>query len=155
MGSGKRRLLGLTTVGVALASVAVVAVADAGTSARSDRTSRVESARVDSVPTPVLRWQPCNESAECATVALPVDYDQPRGSTVDVAVLRVKAKDQERRIGSLFVNPGGPSLPARDFALEMAESLGAEVLNRFDIVGFDPRGVGASRCCGARSATRS
>ncbi|GIJ44831.1 peptidase [Virgisporangium aliadipatigenens] len=77
-------------------------------------------------------------------MALPLDYDQPRAATVDVAVLRVKAKDQKRRIGSLFVNPGGPSLPATDFALEMSESLSAEVRDRFDIVGFDPRGVGAS-----------
>ena len=46
--------------------------------------------------------------AECATVKLPLDYDAPRGATVDIAVLRVKARKPAQRIGSLFVNPGGP-----------------------------------------------
>jgi hypothetical protein len=48
------------------------------------------------------------EIAECATVKLPLDYDQPRGATTDVAVLRIKARNQATRIGSLFVNPGRP-----------------------------------------------
>ncbi|MEV6032836.1 alpha/beta fold hydrolase [Nonomuraea sp. NPDC052116] len=76
-----------------------------------DRTSAAESREVDAVPTPVPAWSACFEIAECATVRLPLDYDQPRGATTEVAVLRVKAKDQANKIGSLFVNPGGPSIP--------------------------------------------
>ncbi|MDR7275660.1 hypothetical protein [Catenuloplanes atrovinosus] len=64
------------------------------------------------MPTPVLAWSACHEIAECATVRLPLDHDRPRGATTEVAVLRVKARDRANRIGSLFVNPGGPAFRA-------------------------------------------
>ncbi|GAB7037071.1 hypothetical protein JCM9533A_09180 [Catenuloplanes niger JCM 9533] len=145
-------MLAAALTGAVFASVAtVVVVADAATT-HDNATSRTESSRVDRVPTPVLDWQPCEETAECATVALPLDYDQPGGATVDVALLRLKTKDRSRRIGSLFVNPGGPGLPGTRFALEAPGHLSAGLLERFDIVGFDPRGVGRStqvRCFGS------
>ncbi|MER6000089.1 hypothetical protein ABT120_16065 [Nonomuraea angiospora] len=110
-----------------------------------DRTSAAESRKVDAVPTPVLAWSACFEIAECATVRLPLDYDQPRGATTEVAVLRVKAKDQANKIGSLFVNPGGPSIPATKLALAAPSFMSDELLDRFDIVGVDPRGIGSSQ----------
>ena len=73
-----------------------------------DHTSSREARRVDRVPTPKLGWYPCYGNAECATTRLPLDYDHPHGAKTLVAVLRVKAKDQKHKIGSLFVNPGGP-----------------------------------------------
>ncbi|MGW6501918.1 hypothetical protein [Nonomuraea angiospora] len=76
---------------------------------------------------------------------LPLDYDQPRGATTEVAVLRVKAKDQANKIGSLFVNPGGPSIPATKLALAAPSFMSDELLDRFDIVGVDPRGIGSSQ----------
>ncbi len=111
----------------------------------SDRTSAAESRRVDSVPTPRLAWSACFEIAECATVKLPLDYDRPRGATTEVGVLRVKARDQANRIGSLFVNPGGPGLSATEYALATPRFMSDELLDRFDIVGVDPRGIGSSR----------
>lgn len=96
------------------------------------------------MPTPKLAWTPCYEYAECATVRLPLDYDEPHGATTEVAVLRVKARDQQRRIGSLFVNPGGPGGSGTEMALAAPYFLGDELLDRFDVVGFDPRGVAAS-----------
>src|SRR5690348_14012869 len=91
------------------AAVAVIAMLGA-TAVPADRTSTAESRTVDAVPTPRLAWTACFEIAECATARLPLDYDRPRGATTDVAVLRVKARDQANRIGSLFLNPGGPGV---------------------------------------------
>ncbi len=99
---------------------------------------------VDAVPTPKLGWYKCYEIAECATVQLPLDYDRPTGAKTEIAVLRVKAKDQKHKIGSLFVNPGGPGGSATSFALSAPYFLSESILQKFDVVGVDPRGIGAS-----------
>lgn len=109
----------------------------------ADRTSPRERARVDAVPTPVLRWQPC-EQGECARVRLPLDYDRPHGETVEVALSRLPARNPARRIGSLFLNPGGPGASATAFLQRAKEWLGDEVLDRFDLIGMDPRGTNDS-----------
>ncbi|MFG3708455.1 alpha/beta fold hydrolase [Micromonospora sp. NPDC047670] len=130
---------------VAPAAAATPTLAGWGRPVTSDRTSPEEARRVDRVPTPDLDWYACYDYAECATVQLPLDYDKPNGPTTEIAVLRVKARDQQRRIGSLFLNPGGPGGSGTDVALAAPYFLGDEVLDRFDIVGVDPRGVGASQ----------
>ncbi|GAB1640619.1 alpha/beta hydrolase [Krasilnikovia sp. MM14-A1259] len=109
-----------------------------------DHTSAVEAGRVDRVPTPRLGWYRCFDYAECTTVKLPLDYDQPTGAQVELAVLRVKARDQQHKIGTLFVNPGGPGGQGTAIAYFSPYFLGNDVLDRFDIVGFDPRGIGFS-----------
>ena len=92
-----------------------------------------------------LEWRSCPRgSAECATLVVPLDDTVADGPTIDLAIVRVPARDPERRIGSLVVNPGGPGAPATEFAVDFAPSLPDEILDRFDIVGFDPRGVGES-----------
>lgn len=146
----KYRVLALGTVVTALTAVVVpvpaVATA-AGAPLRVDVTSVVERWRVDGVATPRLRWRACRDRApraECATVKLPLDYDEPTGATVDVAVLRMKARKPAQRIGSLFVNPGGPGGSGTLMASMADTSLGPKVLDRFDVIGFDPRGVGSS-----------
>ncbi|HET9519236.1 MAG TPA: alpha/beta fold hydrolase, partial [Actinoplanes sp.] len=108
------------------------------------RTSAVERRRVDAVPTPTLRWYRCYVTAECAVVRLPLDYDKPRGATTEIAVLRIRARDRQTRVGSLFVNPGGPGGQGTELAFAAPYFLGDAVLRKFDIVGFDPRGVGYS-----------
>jgi len=90
-----------------------------------------------------LEWSPC-ESSECATLEVPLDYDDPGGRTIDLALLRVPATDPDHRIGSLVVNPGGPGQSGTDFAAQADLAFGDPVLERYDIVGFDPRGVGES-----------
>jgi pimeloyl-ACP methyl ester carboxylesterase len=104
-----------------------------------------------------LHWTTCRKAAQCATAELPLDYRDPRGATIEVALLRVKAKDPRHRLGTVFVNPGGPGDPARDFAfLATAPSvLPPAILGRFDIVGVDPRGAGGStqiRCFSTAAA---
>jgi pimeloyl-ACP methyl ester carboxylesterase len=90
-----------------------------------------------------LDWELCRGgTAECATLAVPLDDTVADSATIDVALLRVPARDPERRIGSLLVNPGGPGAPGRDFAAGLAGSLPDVLQDRFDIVGFDPRGTG-------------
>ena len=133
-----------TPAAAAPATPQVAAAPAAPAAPRSDRTSALEARRVDQVPTPKLGWYSCYGGAECATVALPLDYDQPKGAKVTVAVVRVKARDQRRKIGSLFVNPGGPGGSGVGLALAAPSIFGAEVLQRFDVVGFDPRGINFS-----------
>jgi pimeloyl-ACP methyl ester carboxylesterase len=105
------------------------------------------------VPAPVLYWTTCRKTAQCATAELPLDYNDPHGATIEVALLRIQAKDPGDRLGTIFVNPGGPGDSARDFAFQVPPVLPASILDRFDIVGVDPRGVGGStqiRCFSRR-----
>jgi pimeloyl-ACP methyl ester carboxylesterase len=136
------RLLTAALAGVVLAAGVTNLPAAAATA--YDRTSAAEAKRVDSVPTPKLGWYSCYDYAECATVRLPLDYDRPHGATTEIAVLRVKAKDQAHKIGSLFLNPGGPGGSGTQFALAAPYFLNDSLLQRFDIVGIDPRGIGSS-----------
>jgi pimeloyl-ACP methyl ester carboxylesterase len=83
------------------------------------------------------------EGLECARLEVPLDYAAPAGRTAQVGVLRHRAGGD--RIGSLLVNPGGPGASGMSQAASMASRLGESPLGeRFDLVGFDPRGVGAS-----------
>ncbi len=75
---------------------------------------------------------------------LPLDYDDPQGAQTSVAVLRHRATDQKHKIGSLFVNPGGPGGSGVELAAAAPYFLGPRLLARFDIVGVDPRGVNFS-----------
>jgi pimeloyl-ACP methyl ester carboxylesterase len=96
---------------------------------------------------PVLNWLPCLDvpDAECATARVPLDYDDPHGPRTSIALARIPASDPARRIGTLFVNPGGPGGSGVEMVLFGFGAFVAEQLEgRFDIVGFDPRGIGAS-----------
>jgi pimeloyl-ACP methyl ester carboxylesterase len=75
---------------------------------------------------------------------VPISYDEPQGATLPLFLVRVVMAGQTDRIGSLMVNPGGPGASGADAAIGLALTLPTEVLSRFDIVGFDPRGVGLS-----------
>ena len=88
-----------------------------------------------------LDWSSCG-GAECAELDVPVDYDQPDGDTLTLSLARVPAGGD--RIGALFVNPGGPGGTAADFAITLGFVLPDDITERFDIVGVDPRGLGAS-----------
>lgn len=107
-----------------------------------------------------IEWTDCNEqiqtvvadrpgsdrnlSFECGRTEVPISYDEPEGATLPLFLVRVVSATQTDRIGSLFVNPGGPGLSGADAAIGLALTLPEEVVGRFDIVGFDPRGVGLS-----------
>ncbi|MCP2260520.1 alpha/beta hydrolase fold [Streptoalloteichus tenebrarius] len=101
-----------------------------------------------------LRWERCANTDErnpvrCARVAAPVDWSVPRaGDTVDLLVARLPATSPERRVGTLFFNPGGPGGASGTMITNPAVASAyfpEELRERFDIVGVDPRGVGGSR----------
>jgi pimeloyl-ACP methyl ester carboxylesterase len=97
------------------------------------------------VPTSV-EWRPChqgvNPNFECATVRVPLDYSDPSGPRISLALARLPASDPENKIGSILLNPGGPGGSGVDFLIGAGPFLfNDEVRARFDLVGFDPRGI--------------
>ena len=92
---------------------------------------------------PVLHWRPCDGGFQCATARVPLDYRQPRGATIRLAVLRHRATEPAHRIGSLFVNGGGPNEQIEG-VLRAYHNFPAALRQRFDIITFDPRGFGYS-----------
>lgn len=100
-------------------------------------------------PDPIV-WQACTPDHDCATLTVPVDWAHPEGPTTDVAMIRVPARHPARRIGSLLVNPGGPGASGIDAVSDSGYPTAAN--NRFDIIGWDPRGVGQSSPLGCGDA---
>jgi pimeloyl-ACP methyl ester carboxylesterase len=97
---------------------------------------------LDAIYAQQLDWQACGE-LECATLVVPMDYAEPDGETIEIAVSRSTATGD--RIGSLLINPGGPGSSGIDALSSIAlPRFGAEVVERYDVVGFDPRGVASS-----------
>ncbi|QLQ39089.2 alpha/beta hydrolase [Micromonospora robiginosa] len=104
--------------------------------------------RSSPAPDPV-RWKECGPGLDCATVEVPLEYADPDGEQITLAVTRHRATDPARRIGSLFINPGGPGVSATETvaSIDAANGKGPyspDVVARFDVVGMDPRGVGRS-----------
>jgi pimeloyl-ACP methyl ester carboxylesterase len=90
-------------------------------------------------------WQDCGERLECADVTVPVDWQAPDGATLQLAVVRRPADDPGHRIGSLLMNPGGPGASGVDYVADYVDHITSATLRaRYDVVGFDPRGVGES-----------
>jgi len=91
-----------------------------------------------------LKWRDCYGNYQCSSLLVPIDYADLSGGAFSLALLRYQALDQDRRIGSLVVNPGGPGSSGVDYAYSAEYIVSPEIRERFDIVGFDPRGVGES-----------
>jgi pimeloyl-ACP methyl ester carboxylesterase len=90
-----------------------------------------------------LDWRPC-DSNQCARLKVPLDYANPDGKSIELAVLRSPATRRGERVGQLVVNPGGPGGSGVNYAAAGAFTFGDELTRYYDIVGFDPRGVGKS-----------
>jgi pimeloyl-ACP methyl ester carboxylesterase len=92
------------------------------------------------------RWSRCAqdkpETFECATVRVPLDYAHPDSGTIDIAISRVKATNPDARRGVLLLNPGGPG--SSGLTMPVTKQFPEEVTERYDLIGFDPRGIGAS-----------
>ncbi|MER6722823.1 alpha/beta hydrolase [Streptomyces halstedii] len=104
-----------------------------------------------------LHWRHCDAKTpatfQCATLKVPLDYEHPGGKRLDIAVNRLKASSPEERRGVLLFNPGGPGAPGLDLPVALETYLPQAVKARYDLVGFDPRGIGRSSplSCGLSS----
>ena len=105
-------------------------------------------------PVPVLNWGPCHGDFQCATARVPLDYRHPDGARISIAVIRHLATDPAHRLGSLFINGGGPG-PQVDRLVSSYLAIPAALRASYDIITFDPRGFGAStsiQCFRTRAA---
>jgi pimeloyl-ACP methyl ester carboxylesterase len=96
-----------------------------------------------------ISWHRCAQAAQrgfqCARIQVPLDHDRPRAGKIELALIRHRATDPQRRIGTLFYEPGGPGVPGTEFLPAFAYAgFPATVRAGFDIVSWDPRGVGES-----------
>jgi len=87
----------------------------------------IAGAQAGSVAKGTLRWRSCGGSFECSTMRVPLDYSNPAGAQVNLAVIRRPARDQSKRIGSLVVNPGGPGGSGVEFVASQADSMPDEL----------------------------
>ena len=157
----RTRLVVASLVAVVVATAGCTLPVIAPDSSGAGGPSAVEQS--PAVPGTQASWRPCPEvprqlvgrgasgmTYECGSVAVPRDWAAPTsGPTYQVAMLRVRSESQRNRIGSLVLNPGGPGASGIDLAVyqSFGQQLGGlptAVTDRFDIVGFDPRGVGRS-----------
>ena len=102
-------------------------------------------------------WKSCGKRLQCATLQVPVDYAQPDGEQVGIAVTRRRATEPGRRLGSLVLNFGGPGDAGATTLSSFAGQVPTAIRARYDLVSFDPRGVGESRpvkCVDAPTADR-
>jgi pimeloyl-ACP methyl ester carboxylesterase len=92
-----------------------------------------------------LQWTAYGSSGlECARLRVPLDYSAPNGEQIDITVVRRPADDAAASLGPLVLNPGGPGASGVAFIREASLLMPPELLRRFDLVTFDPRGVGHS-----------
>ncbi len=107
-----------------------------------------EDGRVDPIAMPsdrpldTIDWQPC-AALECGSVEVPIDYAAPEAGSIQIAVNRARADAAVPYRGAIVINPGGPGAPGLAFAAGSAPAL-RQLLPGFDVIGFDPRGVGES-----------
>ncbi|WP_112261883.1 alpha/beta fold hydrolase [Lentzea terrae] len=94
-----------------------------------------------------IDWKPCAEvpTIDCGFLELPIDYAKPNGEKFKLAVSRRKANDPAARIGSMVINPGGPGGSGVDFSFGADRYFSKEIVDKFDVIGFDPRGVARSQ----------
>jgi pimeloyl-ACP methyl ester carboxylesterase len=126
----------------ALTTKAGAAAAHVKTRARATEPRQVNA------PVPTLTWTACNDGSglQCADARVPLDYDQPTGATMRLHMTRLEADPLagQTKIGTLFVNPGGPGGPSSQVPGIFAKLLGKNIHHRFDVVGIDPRGIGGA-----------
>jgi len=137
------RVLRAVAVAAAAGLVAALAAGATDASASPGTVQQAATTRTAAAPVPVLHWKACDGGFQCATARVPLDYQQPGGAKVSIAVVRHLATDPARRLGSLFINGGGPAEQIEGL-VGFFPSLPALMRERFDIIFFDPRGFGLS-----------
>ena len=137
---------------MALALVTALGGCTRGGSASSDGSpAAADAPQPTSTPTSLagyygqrLRWAGCDHGDQCARLQVPLDYAHPDGQGIQLAILKVPALDRAKRLGSMVINPGGPGASGVDYATHARTVYGATIREAYDVVGFDPRGVGSS-----------
>jgi pimeloyl-ACP methyl ester carboxylesterase len=160
--SGKRRFPGGRPVAAALlvSALAGTALVACGAGAQGAQPARTAGGSADESEAKIT-WGRCPAPAEgqtrdsrlaCGTLEVPLDYRNPGGTKIDVAVSRLATAEPGKRRGVLLLNPGGPALGGLDMPGTMAPTLPKSVLDRYDLIGFDPRGVEHStpQSCGLK-----
>ncbi len=125
-----------------MAAAAIVAAACTGTP-KSTASAPSPHGGLASFYAQRVSWRACGRGFQCGTVQVPLDYHRPRGQRLTLALIRLPATGHRK--GSLLINPGGPGGSGVDFVRGSALQFGADLRKNFDMVGFDPRGVGYSR----------
>jgi len=133
-GSADARVADSPTAG---STVAASAVSSSG--------SRGAALGVAAAPVPRVRWRSCGKPLLCASAAVPLDWSRPRAGSISLSLVKLPASLRRGRIGTIFVNPGGPGASGADMMRADPTFLPASVRARFDVIGFDPRFVAASR----------
>jgi pimeloyl-ACP methyl ester carboxylesterase len=128
------------SVALVVAAVLATAVAPSIGAARSDPLAEFHAQQ--------LTWAPCKQGLECAELILPLDYARPAADRISLVISRKKASEPSRRRGILVLNPGGPGGSGLGMPTFLA---GSEVAKVYDLIGFDPRGVGGSTALTCRT----
>jgi pimeloyl-ACP methyl ester carboxylesterase len=103
-----------------------------------------EPAHATAAGTGRLQWRSCGDGFRCSTLRVPVDETRPAGARLGIAVIRRPARRTDHRLGTLVLNPGGPGVSGVEFLRAVVDDLPAAIRDDFDLVSFDPRGVGRS-----------
>ncbi len=143
VGQGFKTRRGVAAVGLAALIMGATTVGPLATV--KPVTSPVSS--TTAVTVKKLVWSPCydNKNYDCARLAVPLDRTKPAGEGVSLSILRVRASKKSKRLGVLLINPGGPGASGRTFATQLAVNpIFDKIRQSYDIVGWDPRGVGES-----------
>ena len=145
-------MLAMVAVGVGVAGVTVLSFfrGDGNASTTAPAAPPSATGTLPATPPALARfydqtidWTGCG-GAECGLLEVPLDYADPAGKAIALAVLRVPATDRAKRVGQLVVNPGGPGGSGVQYAAGGAQVFGKKLTQLYDIIGFDPRGVGQS-----------
>ena len=144
-----RRAARLTAYGALLAVAGCTASASStGGSSSPTASHGPGSSGTQSAAASALHWHPCQVQGadlQCASLQVPLDYARPDGRKITLALSKVAATaPASQQQGDLLVNPGGPGAPGRVWAALIADGLSPQVARDYNIIGFDPRGVGAS-----------
>ena len=89
-----------------------------------------------------LTWTDCGDGFQCTKITVPLNWTKPAGGSIQIAATKLPAGGH--KLGSMLINPGGPGASGIEYAKVAKQAFGAAILRSYDVVGFDPRGIGAS-----------
>ncbi len=142
VGKSRHRVLGTGSTARVVAVLASITMLTSLATATQAGGLELTAQGTNGAPVPELNWAPCDAAPpgyECAEAEVPLSYRDPRGQRITLALGKLPATDQAGKLGTIFYNPGGPGGSG-----QIPPQLTPELHEKFDIVGFDPRGIGAS-----------